>query len=94
MLKYLDKIIAIFKNVHFQSLFGNGIMAIIGLVSLAILYRSLSLPEVGVYIFVLTINGLMDTLRGGFLTITFIKFYSGTEGERGKRYLLSRFFIH
>ncbi|MGA9651747.1 lipopolysaccharide biosynthesis protein [Pedobacter sp.] len=85
MLKYLDKIIAIFKNVHFQSLFGNGVMAIIGLVSLAILYRSLSLPEVGVYIFVLTINGLMDTLRGGFLTITFIKFYSGTEGERAEK---------
>lgn len=93
MSKLSQKIIAVYKNVHFQSLFGNGVMAVIGLVSLGILYRTLSLTDVGIYIFVLTINGLMDTLRGGFLTITFIKFYSGTVGKRAEEVAGSAWFL-
>jgi len=93
MLKLFKKIIAIYKNVHFQSLFGNGVMAIIGMVTLAILYRGLSLTDIGVYIFVLSVNGLMDTLRGGFLTITFIKFYSGTTGKRAEEVAGAAWFL-
>ncbi|MFC3559023.1 lipopolysaccharide biosynthesis protein [Pedobacter jamesrossensis] len=93
MSNLFKKIIAIYKNVHFQSLFGNGVMAVIGLVSLGILYRTLSLTDVGIYIFVLTINGLMDTLRGGFLTITFIKFYSGTVGKRAEEVAGAAWFL-
>lgn len=80
----INRIISIYKNVHFQSLFGNGLMAGIGMITLALLYRSLSLSDIGVYIFVLTVNGFLDTFRGGFLTITFIKFHSGVDPERAR----------
>ncbi|MFA4870513.1 MAG: lipopolysaccharide biosynthesis protein [Pedobacter sp.] len=89
----IKKVVSIYKNVHFQSLFGNGLMAGIGMLSLALLYRSLSIEEIGVYIFILTVNGVMETLRGGFLTITFIKFYSGTTGRRARQIAGSAWFL-
>lgn len=89
----IKKIVSIYKNVHFQSLFGNGLMAGIGMLSLALLYRSLSIEEIGVYIFILTVNGVMETLRGGFLTITFIKFYAGTTGKRARQIAGSAWFL-
>jgi O-antigen/teichoic acid export membrane protein len=89
----IKKVVSIYKNVHFQSLFGNGLMAGIGMLSLALLYRSLSIEEIGVYIFILTVNGVMETLRGGFLTITFIKFYSGTTGKRARQIAGSAWFL-
>lgn len=54
------------------------------MITLAILYRSLSVTDLGIYIFFLAAIGLIDTLRAGFLTITFVKFYSGTEKERAE----------
>ena len=79
IIKYL---LGSFKNIHFQSLLGNGIMAIIGMVTIAILYRSLTVNDIGVYIFFMTILGLVETLKSGFLTTAFIKFYAGTNRER------------
>ncbi|MGI4021117.1 MAG: lipopolysaccharide biosynthesis protein [Janthinobacterium lividum] len=79
IIKYL---LASFKNIHFQSLLGNGVMAIIGMVTIAILYRSLTVNDIGVYIFFMTILGLVETLKSGFLTTAFIKFYAGTNQER------------
>lgn len=84
MLKLIKKLLLVFKNIHFLSLFGNGMMAVFGMVTLAILYRKLPVVEMGVYIFVMAILGLIDTLRAGFLTITFIKFYSGTDQQRAE----------
>ena len=52
------------------------------MVTIAILYRALSVKDIGVYVFFMTILGLIDTLRSGFLTNSFIKFYSGTEKDR------------
>jgi O-antigen/teichoic acid export membrane protein len=69
---------------HFQSLLGNAVMAGFGMITLAILYRGLSVTDIGTYIFFLAAIGLIDTLRAGFLTITFVKFYTGTEKERGE----------
>ncbi|WP_342327879.1 oligosaccharide flippase family protein [Pedobacter sp. FW305-3-2-15-E-R2A2] len=69
---------------HFQSLLGNAVMAGFGMITLAILYRGLSATDIGTYIFFLTAIGLIDTLRVGFLTTTFVKFYTGTEKERGE----------
>jgi len=85
MLNLIKKLLSIFKNIHFQSLLGNGIMAVCGMLTLAILYRKLSVVDMGVYIFFMAILGLIDTLRAGFLTITFIKFYSGTEKSRAEQ---------
>jgi len=81
-MSFIKKILSSFKNIHFQSLLGNGVMAIFGMVTIAILYRALSVKDIGVYVFFMTILGLIDTLRSGFLTNSFIKFYSGTEKDR------------
>ena len=58
-------------------------MAIFGMLTIAILYRALSVEDIGVYVFFMTILGLIDTLRSGFLTTSFIKFYAGTSESRG-----------
>lgn len=70
------------RNMHFQSLIANGMMAVFGMITLSILYRSLSVVDIGIYIFFLALIGLQDTLRAGFLTITIVKFFSGTEKKR------------
>lgn len=68
---------------HFQSLFANGLMAVFGMITLSIVYRSLTVVDIGIYIFFLSIIGLIDNLRAGFLTVTIIKFFSGTSHQRG-----------
>jgi O-antigen/teichoic acid export membrane protein len=93
MFKLIKKLLLVFKNIHFLSLLGNGMMSVFGMVTLAILYRKLSVPEMGVYIFLMAILGLIDTLRAGFLTITFIKFYSGTEKDRAEQVAGACWFI-
>lgn len=81
-MSFIKKIFSSFKNIHFQSLLGNGVMAIFGMLTIAILYRALSVEDIGVYVFFMTILGLIDTLRSGFLTTSFIKFYAGTSESR------------
>jgi O-antigen/teichoic acid export membrane protein len=93
MLGIVKKIVSIFKNMHFQSLMANGMMAAFGMITLSILYRHLSVVDIGIYIFFLAIIGLIDTLRAGFLTIAFVKFFSGTERERGLTVAGSAWFI-
>ena len=78
---FLKKIFSVFRNIHFQSLMGNGIMAGFGMLTFALLYRVLP-EDVGVYLFFVTVLNLTDTLRSGLLTTSFIKFYSGTAKER------------
>lgn len=80
----INKILSLFKNIHFQSLLGNGVMAVFGMVTIAVLYRALSVREIGVYVFFTTILALIDTLRSGFLTTSFVKFYSGTSADKAK----------
>ncbi|WP_158795392.1 lipopolysaccharide biosynthesis protein [Pedobacter sp. L105] len=80
----IKTVLSTFKNIHFQSLLGNGVMATFGMVTMAILYRAMSVNDIGVYVFFMTIWGLIDTLRSGFLTNAFIKFYSGTEQNRAE----------
>ncbi|WP_231490806.1 lipopolysaccharide biosynthesis protein [Pedobacter sp. Leaf170] len=84
MVKSLKKLFSIFSNIHLQSLIANGLMSVFGVVTLSILYRTLSAIDLGIYIFFLSIIGLIDNLRAGFLTITIVKFFSGTTVERGK----------
>jgi O-antigen/teichoic acid export membrane protein len=83
-MQLLKKVSAVRKNIHFQSLLGNGVMAVLGMLTIAILYRGLSVKDIGIYIFFLTILNLVDTLRSGFLTTAFIKFYSGTNEQRAR----------
>lgn len=83
MIVLIKKALGLFKNMHLQSLIANGLMSVFGMVTLSLLYRNLSVIDIGIYIFFLAILGLMDTLRSGFLTITFVKFFSGADEERG-----------
>jgi len=78
------KILASTKNIHFQSLLGNGITAVFGLAIISILYRSLSTNDIDIYVLFLTIFGFVDTFRSGFLTFAFIKFYTGTNVEKAR----------
>jgi len=80
----VKKLLAPFKNIHFQSLMGNGVIAVFGLLTVTILYRYLSVKDIGVYIFFITIVTLIDTFKTGFLNNSFIKFYTGTDQEQGK----------
>lgn len=79
---FVKNILVLFKNIHFQSLFGNGVMALLGMVTISILYRTLSVHDIGIYVFFMTMLVLIETLKSGFLTTAFIKFYSGTDVNR------------
>ncbi len=78
----IKKLVAVVKNAHFLSFLGNGLMAVFGFITLSILYRTLPVVDMGVYIFFMVIFGLVDITRAGFLTIAIVKFYSGTSDER------------
>lgn len=81
-MSFINKILLSFKNIHFQSLVGNIILAIMGMFTMSVIYRYLLLKEIGVYVFFTTILNLFITLRAGFLTNSFITFYSGTKKSR------------
>lgn len=81
------------RNKHFLSLAGNGIMSILGMITLALLYHSLSVAEIGVWIFFQSTLLLVDTFRSGFLTTAFIKFYAGSAKERSAEVAGSTWFV-
>ncbi|MEO7531625.1 MAG: oligosaccharide flippase family protein [Sediminibacterium sp.] len=87
------QLISKLRNKHFLSLAGNAIMSLFGLLLIAVLYRSLSVPELGMWIFFQSTVLLIDTFRSGFLTTAFIKFYAGTEEKRSKEIMGSAWFI-
>jgi len=76
------KILSFFKNVHFQSLIGSGVMAALNMLIIAILYHTLSITDIGVYVFLMTLIALIDTIKAGFLNISFVTFYAGTDEAR------------
>src|SRR4051812_36226720 len=70
------------KNIHFQSLLGNGIMAVLGMVTQGMLFRALSINDLGVYVLFMVLYTLVDTIKTGFLTNAFITFYTGVSEKR------------
>ena len=81
------------KNKHFLSLAGNGIMSVLGMITMAVLYRALPVSEIGVWVFFQSIVLLVDTFRSGFLTTAFIKFYAGATPERAAEVVGSAWYI-
>ena len=81
------------KNKHFLSLSGNIIMSGVGMVIFAILYHALTPVEMGLWIFFQTFLLTLDTVRSGFLTTAFIKFYAGAEKDRANEIIGSTWFI-
>ena len=57
-------------------------MSVLGMLNMIILYRALSVENIGMWVFFLSILLLVDTFRSGFLTTAFIKFYPGATVER------------
>ncbi len=68
-------------------LFNNGIQAVVGLATTYVLYHYLSIVETGMYYFVLSFVGLCEAGRYGFLATATVKFYAGTDKERGQTVL-------
>jgi len=77
-----SKILNKLNNKHFLSLAGNGSMAVLSVVTYAILYRFLSADDMGNWIFFQFAFILVDSFRTGFLQTGLIKFYAGAEQSR------------
>lgn len=81
------------KNKHFLALAGNAIIALFGVLTIALLTRSLSKSDVGTWFFFLGIYALGDAIRSGFLGTATIKFYAGTEPQRAANVLGSVWYL-
>jgi O-antigen/teichoic acid export membrane protein len=81
------------KNKHILALIGNLVISGFSVLTIALLYRVLSKNDMGIWFFFLTISGLADAIRNGFLTTATVKFYAGTTKERGKAVLGSVWYL-
>jgi O-antigen/teichoic acid export membrane protein len=57
-------------------------MSLFGIITISLLYRALTPTDAGIYIFLFTLINLIDTIKSGFMTTAFIKFYSGSDEKR------------
>jgi len=93
MSPFLNSLKTKIQNKHFLSLTGNAVMSVLGVVTYSLLYHSLSLDAIGIWIFFITGFSLLDTFRSGFLTVAFVKFYSGSNEQRQKQVIGSTWYI-
>jgi O-antigen/teichoic acid export membrane protein len=87
------KVFNLIRNKHFLSLAGNIIMSGLGLVTMTLIYRSLSLADTGIWVLFLSTLLFVDTFRSGLLTTAFIKFYAGSTEERSAEVAGSAWFL-
>jgi len=88
-----SKVVTVLQNKYFLSLSGNIIMSGLGMLTMAVIYRSLPIQVVGIWVLFQTTLLLVDTFRSGFLTTAFIKFYAGSSPERSAEVTGSAWFI-
>ncbi|MDB5111755.1 MAG: oligosaccharide flippase family protein [Mucilaginibacter sp.] len=88
-----QKVYNLIRNKYFLSLAGNVIMSGFGLITMTLIYRSLSKSDAGTWVFFQSILLLIDTFRSGFLTTAFIKFYAGATKERTAEVAGSAWFL-
>lgn len=81
------------RNKHFLSLAGNGIMSVLGMLTMVLLYRALSVSDIGLWIFFISTLTFVDTFRSGFLTTAFVKFYAGASKKRATQVVGSAWMI-
>ena len=84
---------ALFRNRHFLSLAGNGVMAVFSVLTYSILYRFLTEADMGNWIFFQFSFLLLDTFRTGLLQTALIKFYSGADEVRQRSVAGSAWYI-
>lgn len=88
-----SKIAAVLQNKYFLSLSGNVIMSGLGMLNMALYYRGLSISDAGIWVYFTAILTLIDSIRSGFITTAFIKFYAGSTTERAKDVAGSTWFV-
>ncbi|RKR85698.1 O-antigen/teichoic acid export membrane protein [Mucilaginibacter gracilis] len=81
------------NNKHVLALIGNVVISAFSVITMSVLLRTMTKADVGVWFFFLSINGLCDALRNGFLSTGTIKFYAGTPKERAEIVLGSVWFL-
>lgn len=89
----IQKLVQKLNNKHFLSLAGNGAMSLLAMITVAVLYRALSVEEIGYWVFFQTVAVLLDTFRTGFLQVALIKFYTGTQYDRAREVIGSVWFL-
>jgi O-antigen/teichoic acid export membrane protein len=93
----LEKIKSLFKSDmkrnSMYSLLGNLLFAVLGFASIAILARSLSVKEYGIWIIHLTSSSLIEMMRLGFMHTALVKFIAGKSEIESKTYIGSSWFI-
>ena len=65
-----------------MSLMGNVVLAVLGLATMFLLYHSLSKADAGKWFTFMTVLGLCESIRNGFLGTATVKFYAGTDAHR------------
>lgn len=89
----LQKLRQKLQNKHFLSLAGNGIMAVLSVVTVAILYRNLTPNDIGSWVVFQTAYVLVDTFRTGFLQTALINFYAGAQAARANEVVGSTWYL-
>ncbi|MES2726011.1 MAG: oligosaccharide flippase family protein [Bacteroidota bacterium] len=69
-------LLEVFKSKSFTSLLGNGVSALLGMLSFSILARFTNKQEFGTWVLFLATYGIFDTLRTGLVLNAFIKNYT------------------
>ncbi len=75
------------NNKHFLVLVGNGFISLVGLATSFILFHYLSPTTAGMWFLVQSFVALCEAARYGFLATATVKFYAGTDPERGRTVL-------
>ena len=80
-------------NNQFLSLSGNVVTAGIAVLSSSLIFRSLSIQEVGMWVLFTSMLGLVDSIRSGFVATAFIRSYSGATVTRAAEVMGSTWMI-
>ncbi|AMR26888.1 hypothetical protein A0257_07065 [Hymenobacter psoromatis] len=79
---WLPQASAYLSNHHVLSLAGNLLASGLSIVSVALLFRALSVRDIGVWVLFSSTIGLADSFRAGFLTTAFVRGRAGASPAR------------
>ncbi len=82
-----------FKNKHFLSLVGNGVISLFGLLLFGLVYKTLPGDDVGTWLFFMATLSVLDSIRNGLLGTAMVKFYAGADDTRAKNVLGSVWYL-
>ncbi len=88
-----NKLLDIIQSNNFLSLLGQGLFAIIGLITIMLLTRSYSMIDFGVWVVYLTAFTMINMLRMGFVGTGLVRFVAGADEEVKKTYTGSSWII-